>query len=320
LRRRSNLALRIAALGASAAIVASGLAAGAASAAGQRYRFQTLNNNSDTTFNQLLGINDAGAIAGYFGSGAKGHPNMGYLAFPTYYQNAFASWNYPGSMQTQVTGLSNSGLIVGFWSDMNNANMTNDNFGFYRRAGKFHNVNFPTSDNSSPAVNQLLGVNDANIAVGFYNDHAGNSHGYTYNVNTGHFRALSLPQNVMSDTAAAINDHGDVAGFASVNGTTEAFLLRGGRFTALNAPGSAMTQAFGVNNQDEVVGVYTVGSGNNAKMHGFTWKPGRGFTTVDDPHGVGSTTINGVNDKGQLVGFYTDAAGNTDGLIATPNR
>jgi hypothetical protein len=53
-------------------------------------------------------------------------------------------------------------------------------------------------------------------------------------------------------------------------------------------------------------------------MHGFTWTPWAGFTSIDDPHGLGTTTINGVNDRGQLVGFYVDAAGNTDGFLATP--
>jgi hypothetical protein len=43
------------------------------------YRFETLNNAHDVTFNQLLGINDEGLIAGYFGSGAAGHLNQGYL-------------------------------------------------------------------------------------------------------------------------------------------------------------------------------------------------------------------------------------------------
>jgi hypothetical protein len=76
--------------------------------------------------------------------------------------------------------------------------------------------------------------------------------------------------------------------------------------------------ALGVNDHDEVGGVYTVVSGSGTVMHGFTWTPGGGFTTVDDPHGIGTTTINGVNDKGDLVGFYTDAIGNTDGLLATP--
>ena len=44
-----------------------------------------------------------------------------------------------------------------------------------------------------------------------------------------------------------------------------------------------MTQAFGVNDRDEVVGAYTTGSGSNAATHGFTWRPGYGFRTVDDP-------------------------------------
>ena len=75
-----------------------------------------------------------------------------------------------------------------------------------------------------------------------------------------------------------------------------------------------------MNDRDEVVGTYTVGSGNGAAMHGFTWTPRGGFRTVDDPHGPGTTTINGVNDAGDLVGFYVDAAGNTDGMLAAPAR
>ncbi|MGD0063101.1 MAG: hypothetical protein ABSB76_06650 [Streptosporangiaceae bacterium] len=107
--------------------------------------------------------------------------------------------------------------------------------------------------------------------------------------------------------------------YAKSSTLTDAFLrLHSGRFITLAVPGASMTQAFGVNDRDEVVGAYTVGTGSSAVMHGFTWRPGHGFSTVDDPHGVGTTTINGVNDRGVLVGFYTDSAGNTDGMIATP--
>jgi hypothetical protein len=111
-----------------------------------------------------------------------------------------------------------------------------------------------------------------------------------------------------------------VAGFyAKSSSQTDAFLrLHSGRFITLAVPGAAMTQAFGVNDRDEVVGAYTVGSGSSAATHGFTWRPGYGFRTVDDPHGQGATTINGVNDHGDLVGFYTDSAGNTDGMLALP--
>ena len=57
---------------------------------------------------------------------------------------------------------------------------------------------------------------------------------------------------------------------------------------------------------------------NLAELDGITWTPTGGFTTVDDPDGVGTTTINGVNNVADLVGFYVDSKGNTDGLLATP--
>ncbi len=287
-----------------------------------RYQFRTLDNKNDLTFNQLLGINKYGVIAGYFDSGAQGHPNKGYLLYPPYRQRNYVNENFPGSVQTQVTGLNNKGVTVGFWSDMNNANQVNDNFGFYAIRGRhFHTVNFPTTNNSTPPVNQLLGVNDSDIAVGFYNDANGNSHGYTYSIAKNRFHEITI-SGATSVTAAAINNRQDIAGFeTNAAGLVEGFLLSGhGKLTTLAFPGASMTQALGVNNADEVVGVYQLGSGSTATMHGFTWTRKRGFQTVDDPNGVGTTTVNGVNDKGQLVGFYVDTAGNTDGMLATPRH
>jgi len=99
----------------------------------------------------------------------------------------------------------------------------------------------------------------------------------------------------------------------------EGFLLLGnGRLIHLNVPGASMTQAFGVNDGDVVVGGYQVGTGKSAMMHGFIWAPGFGFQNVDDPSGVGATTVNGINDHDRIVGFYTDSSGNTDGFLATP--
>jgi hypothetical protein len=56
------------------------------------------------------------------------------------------------------------------------------------------------------------------------------------------------------------------------------------------------------------------------QMHGIIFNSHTGrFTTLDDPHGIGTTTLNGINDFGDIVGFYVDAHGNTDGLLATPH-
>jgi hypothetical protein len=322
--RRSMGALAVTALAAGAAAGTLGTPA-SASAVHAAYTFRTLNNHHDLTFNQLLGINNDGLIAGYFGSGAAHHPNKGYLLHSPYGQGNYTSENYPGSKQTQVTGLNDNGVSVGFWSTQNNVSMTDNNFGFYAKGGHFHEVNFPAMGTATPPVDQLLGVNDSEIAVGFYVNNQGDSRGYEYNIKTARYTRVELPglknlSKAVSLTSTAINNAGGVAGFYSVNGGTTFGFDRtsGGKVYKLAVKGASMTQPFGVNDSGEVVGAYTVGSGSSAQTFGFTWTPGHGFTTVNDPHGVGSTIINGVNDRGDLVGFYTDSAGNTDGLLATP--
>ncbi len=285
------------------------------------YQVLTLNDRRDLTFNQLLGINDEGAIAGYFGSGAARHPNKGYVLRAPFAQRDFGNENFPRSVQTQVTGLNDRGVTVGFWSRQNTASMSNANFAFYSAGGRFVGVGFPTGTPARPPVDQLLGVNDHDVAVGFFTNSAGLNRGYTYDIITRRFARVlvpGIPGLGPSLTAAAINNHGDVAGFYNKTASRViAFLkLRSGRFITFAYPGAAMTQAFGVNDFGEVVGAYTVGSGGSAVTHGFTWLHGH-FLSIGIG-GASSTTINGVNDEGDLVGFYTDAKGNTDGFFALP--
>ena len=95
-------------------------------------------------------------------------------------------------------------------------------------------------------------------------------------------------------------------------------MYKGKKFTEFSFPNATSTMATGINAADEIVGVYTDSS--NA-MHGFTLTnplTKAKFTSIDDPNGVGTTTVNGLNDAGDLVGFYVDGAGNTDGFLAVP--
>ena len=308
---------------AAAATLAASAPAGAAVSTSHKYSFTTINNKKDLTFNQLLGINEAGKIAGYFGSGMAGHPNKGYTVTLPYHQSDFRNENFPHSAQTQVTGLNDLGQTVGFYVPKTPAGA---NLGFYRgNNGKFHNVKTPPgATNASPEIDQLLGINDHGVAVGFYTNSKGNNRGYEYNTRTRKYSRVrapgsSLGLNGTSLTAAAINNHGTVAGFyVNSKGVTVAFVESGSHFTTIAKHGATMTQAFGINDSNEVVGAYTTGSGSSAKTFGFTWTHSHGFTVVNDPHGIGTTIINGVNDRGELVGFYVDGAGNTDGFLARP--
>jgi probable HAF family extracellular repeat protein len=282
--------------------------------------FKTLNDNKDPTFNQLLGINNEGKIAGYFGSGAQGHANKGYTLAGDYDQDNYKNENFPGSVQTQVTGINNRDLTVGFWADSNNANMVNNNFGFVEHDGVFTNVVDPLGKGAAAGdmtVEQLLGVNDHDKAVGFWTDGNGNAHGFTYDVNSKSFSEVDVA-GFASTTTTAINNKGDIAGFAANGGADTSFIKEGNKFELLTGPkGAVSVQALGINNEDQVVGSYTDATG---QMHGFLFDDkSQKYTTIDDPNGVkgptGMTVVNGINDKGQLVGFYLDAAGNTDGML-----
>jgi hypothetical protein len=293
----------------------------AAASPGPGYSFRTLDDASDPAVNRLLGINDNGHIAGYFGSGAAGDPSHGYLLRPPYGPAAYQEIDFPGSAQTRLTGLNDEGVQVGFWSARSHAGQASGETGFYLMGGRFVPVSLPAGDRLSPPVNRLLGVNNHDVAVGCYTDRLGRDHGYRYDIATRSFTPVTVPGG-SSVTAAAISNSGAVAGFfTDAHGVTEGFLLRSaGRLSVLSFPGAAATQALGVNDAGEVVGDYQVRGGAGLATHGFTWTPRHGFAVVDDPDGPGATTLSGVNDAGDLVGFYTDGAGNTDGLLATPGR
>jgi hypothetical protein len=176
--------------------------------------------------------------------------------------------------------------------------------------------------------NQLIGVNDSKIAVGFYIDASGLSHGYTYEIKSGAFSAniddpsaISGGIVVGSTVRAAINNKGDIAGFYTDTGPTNtASIIHGfvdnhGVFTSVDAPGATTTELLGLNDQGIAVGFDVDVNG----MHGIIYDTKTGkLTTVDAPNGINpttSTTFNGINDKGDIVGFYTDTTGQTHGLL-----
>jgi len=286
------------------------------SASAAAYTFTTLNDQADPTFNQLLGINGHHVIAGYFGSGADAqHPNKGYVLKPPYGQGNYVNENFPGSAQTQVVAINNIGDTAGFWVTANGTN-----HGFVRWNGVFENLNDPKTPHAAGSVNQLLGVNDNGVAVGFYNDAAGNSHAYQVNQATGVFTAIKIP-GAVSALATGINKAGYIVGIATDAAKVTTSWLRSptGQLTTFQFPGGSDTQAFGINPQKQIVGSYLDGNG---VLHGFVLSNPQGprshWQKIDDPNGVGSTVVNGINGAGDLVGFYTDSAGNTDGMLATP--
>jgi hypothetical protein len=118
-------------------------------------------------------------------------------------------------------------------------------------------------------------------------------------------------------TATAINNAGTIAGFyTAANGVDHGFIDLGGVFTTIDPTGSMSTMLLGLNDNGFAVGTYTDSAG---VMHGLLFDLNNDtFQNIDDPFGIGTTTINGINDLNQLVGFYVNANDNTIGLLANP--
>lgn len=284
--------------------------------ANSTYSFQTLNNPGDPAFNQLLGVNNAGTIAGYFGDGTL-IVNNGYTLSPP---STYTAENYPASFQTQVVAINNTGLNGGFWADT-----AGDNFGFIKTGSTFATITDPSTPTTGTMTNQILGINDVGQAAGFYNDASGNAHGYIYNIGTQAFTAVNLPAsfNAVSVTTSGIDNNGDIVGFytdSSMN--IHGFVDHNGTFTSIDDPNGTNLQLFGLNNNGLAVGSYIDTAGENeGVVYDFLTNT---FQTVDDPNAsataafnVTGTFINGINDQGDLVGFYSDGA-NVDGFEATP--
>ena len=269
------------------------------------YNFLSVASPGDRAFTQLLGINNSGTIAGYFGDGMTIANNGFTLVLP----NTFTAQNFPMATQTQVIGINNTGMTAGFYVDNAMPAVTH---GF-----TFNGTIFTTVDAPGTAFNQLLGVNDGGTVVGYSStDPTGMTLQKAFYSSGGVFTYIPNPTGTGNNQAVGINNAGTVVGFYQDSmGVFHGFLFMGGAGTTFDVPGAMDTQAFGINNHGEIVGDYT---DSMKVMHGFVFIGGH-FYTVDDPSAMpGTTTINGLNDKGQLVGFYVNANDKTIGFFANP--
>ena len=233
--------------------------------------------------------------------------------------STFTDTNFPGSAQTQVTGVSGTAgntNKVGFYVDT--AGTTH---GFIDIPGLPPAIgSFFTVDQPGTAFNQVLGISSiGNRTAGYSSaDPAGATLQRAYIGTAGLFGNTFtdinglLPANQNSQ-ATGINDAGNAVGFYLLTpDTSVGFLDKDGVISTVDPFGSTFTQALGINQAGEIVGFYVDGNG---VQHGYTDTDGV-FSSFD-PAGSVNTTINGVNSLGQLVGFAT-IDDNVVGFVATP--
>jgi hypothetical protein len=109
-----------------------------------------------------------------------------------------------------------------------------------------------------------------------------------------------------------INNKGAAAGWctSTKTGLFEGFVYAGGKFTAISFPKATATQALGINDKGDVVGLYL---DSGSVQHGFV-KKGSKYTSID-VSGDTSTEAWGINNKGQMAVFAINSAGGYDSFI-----
>lgn len=207
----------------------------------------------------------------------------------------------------------------------------------------FSSVSFP---GSTLTVAEM--INNAGTVVGFYNDAAGNTHGFSlaggiystldftgasatfakginnpgmivgdavidgndlgFLLSGGTYTPIVVPGADSTD-AAGINDTGEIVGSYQTASAAYGFLSIGGSITSFQVPGADDTLPGGINDAGQIVGSYDIGGVNN----GFLLSGGS-YTTLDFP-GASDTFLTGINDLGQITGFYFDNSGNADGFV-----
>jgi probable HAF family extracellular repeat protein len=159
-------------------------------------------------------------------------------------------------------------------------------------------------DYPGAAATVLFALNDRGESVGsFYTPAA-----HAMRFDGQQFHAID-PDGVIGTSpkshAYSINNRDDIAGsYQDAGGVLHGFVFHApsGQLDVLDHPSGNPTEAFGVNDLGEVIGVYYVGD----ETHAFRWR--RGVYRAADLPG-GSTTPFSINDRGEIVGEIVDVAG-----------
>jgi hypothetical protein len=190
--------------------------------------------NGTTTAQVAFGINDAGTIVGQFTDSNTGTtPGFVFAGNKYTVLNPVSPTN--GVLVVNAQSVNNNGLVVGFYSTATtpviDANTPQHGFIYDINKGTF---TFPKDPNQPNFfTTQILGVNDNNLAVGYWQDTAGNQHGFLYDIAKATYTFIDDPQAAPFD-------------------------------------GKSITQITGVNNSGEITGFYI---DSNGAMHGFVAVP-----------------------------------------------
>jgi uncharacterized membrane protein len=214
----------------------------------------------------------------------------------------FKKFTVPGAIDTNAGGINNKGVTVGQYTDKKLVL-----HGFILNGTKLTKLDDPNGT-STGASN--LTLDGAIAVVGAYtNTKTGSSTGFLYK--GGKFTDIPGPTGATASSASAINDAGDIVGdYVDSSSVTHGFLLKGGKYTTLDPPGSLGTVATGVNKKDNIV-MYWINSGGTYESSLYN---GKTYKTINVPNEANSIATD-INTAGDVTYQVIDSAGADHGAL-----
>jgi uncharacterized membrane protein len=246
-------------------------------------------------FTEVDGINASGVMVGsYTDSSGSTH---GFKLD----RGTFTALDFPGALTTFAFSVNSRGDITGAFLDA-----ANQYHGYVLSHGDYFVQDYPGATTGTftfdiSANGTLVGEFKVGQAFGQL--------GFAWMMRHGEYTQLmppdcngDAPARPVQAFATSINPSGDVVGRLIDAALRQCAWKReqDGTYSIIQFSGATLTNARGINPEDEIVGVYRLGVN-----HGFLLPAGdfTNFTTLDFP-GASATRALGINARGDIVGSY----------------
>ncbi len=234
---------------------------------------------------EATAVNDLGQIVGFYTDSAS--VKHGFTDF----NGIIALFDVAGASATELTGITNSGVIAGWDIAGGTVNAFTDS------AGTMTTVTVPGA-----IAAQALAISNNGRLAGIYAPAINTIVGYTDDAGTFAFFSQA---GVGMAVQMGINNSGElVEDYQSTQGLTQSFLFTGGQLNAFAIAGAAATAALAINDSGVIAGGYALNG-----FHGFLDL--NGSVTTVDVLGAQGSLLTGYSDSGNAVGAFQDATGKT---------
>lgn len=270
------------------------------------YSLSTFDDPEGVGTTNAIGTNNERVVVGFFTDASGNH---GFIKSGDTFTTYDIPQGLPGT--TEVNGINSREEFVGAFGSSTGTK------GYLNNSGLLTTFEVPGAIPGTTLAHGINNLSPVSQIVGTFIE-AGKTQGYELSGNT--FMPIGVPSSNSGVTfptqANAINDFGSIVGtFRDINGD-HGYVFNGRFFQKLDVDlqGTLVTdtQAFGINNQNVIVGQFS--DAFLGETRGFLYD-GMTFMPIDIPNAT-FTQAFGITDTGDIVGSFGDAAG-THGFLLT---